>query len=74
MLLRGVEGHGEKLAEEDKKKIEEFVQKQTGKKTELIYTQNTSLAAGYRITVEDLQLDASVEQQLNNFKQSIVGE
>ena len=36
--------------------------------------QNNNITAGYKVTVEDLQLDASLDNQLEQFKQSILSE
>jgi F-type H+-transporting ATPase subunit delta len=54
--------------------VKVFLAKSLGKKPELVYKQNLNLSAGYKITVEDLQLDASLENQLEIFKQSVISE
>ena len=55
-------------------KIETFLKAKLGKVPTLNYVQNTNVSAGYKVTVNDLQLDASLDNQLNQFKQSILSE
>lgn len=57
-----------------KAKIESFLKNKFGREPHLDYVQNASLSAGYKVTVEDLQLDASLDNQLEQFKQSILSE
>lgn len=72
-FLRGtIEGAGKDLPEEFKQKILSYVEKKLDKKVELNYTQTNNITAGYRVTVEDLQLDASIDNQLNQLKSNIL--
>lgn len=57
-----------------KAKIESFLKKKFGREPHLDYVQNNKISAGYKVTVEDLQLDASLDNQLEQFKQSILSE
>ncbi len=57
-----------------KDKIETFLKNKFGRDPHLDYVQNKKLSAGYKVTVEDLQLDASLDNQLEHFKQSILSE
>ncbi len=57
-----------------KQKIESFLKNKFGREPHLEYVQNLNLTAGYKVTVEDLQLDASLDNQLEQFKQSILSE
>jgi F-type H+-transporting ATPase subunit delta len=57
-----------------KAKIEGFLKNKFGRQPHLDYVQNTNLSAGYKVTVEDLQLDASLDNQLEQFKNSILSE
>ncbi|MFZ4712896.1 MAG: F0F1 ATP synthase subunit delta [Bacteriovoracaceae bacterium] len=52
--------------------IKAFLKTKVGKNPELKYIQNTSLTAGFKITVDDFQLDATVDNQLEQFKNSIL--
>ncbi|MFP5457649.1 MAG: FoF1 ATP synthase subunit delta [Bacteriovoracia bacterium] len=51
-----------------------FLKSRLGREPSLTYAQNANITAGYRVTVEDLQLDASLDHQLNQFKQSVISE
>lgn len=69
-----IEGNGTDIDPEFKKKIEGFLKNKLGREPHLEYVQNPNLSAGYKVTVEDLQLDASLDNQLEQFKQSILSE
>lgn len=72
-FLRGtIEGREDQLSDEVKNKLKSYLQKKLGKEAVLTYQQSDSVSAGYRVTVEDLQLDASLDHQLNNFKESVL--
>jgi F-type H+-transporting ATPase subunit delta len=74
-FMKGVvEGNSSAIDAGIKKKIEDFLQNKFGKTPQLQYVQNTNLTAGYKVTIEDLQLDASLDNQLEQFKQSILSE
>jgi F-type H+-transporting ATPase subunit delta len=69
-----IEGTDTQIDPSFKAKIEEFLKKKFGREPRLDYVQSTSISAGYKVTVEDLQLDASLDNQLEQFKQSILSE
>jgi F-type H+-transporting ATPase subunit delta len=72
-FLRGVlEGAEESIDPSIKEKLSNYLKKRLNKKTELNYKQNNEITAGYKITVDDLQLDASLENQLEQFKSSVL--
>jgi F-type H+-transporting ATPase subunit delta len=72
-FLKGViEGRGDEISSEDKEKLTEYLKTKLGQNPSLEYKKNENLTAGYRVTVEDLQLDASLDNQLNNFKTEIL--
>jgi F-type H+-transporting ATPase subunit delta len=74
-FIKGViEGSGVQIDAVFKSKIESFLENKLGRKPHLDYVQNSNLSAGYRVTVDDLQLDASLDNQLEQFKQSILSE
>ena len=74
-FIKGViEGNGVEIDVAFKKKIETFIKAKLGRDPHLDYVQNTNLSAGYKVTVEDLQLDASLDNQLEKFKQSVLSE
>jgi F-type H+-transporting ATPase subunit delta len=69
-----IEGNGAQLDEALKTKIVTFLKKKIGREPTLEYVQNNNISAGYKVTVGDLQLDASLDNQLEQFKQSILSE
>ena len=69
-----IEGNGAEIDPVFKAKIESFLKGKLGREPHLEYVQNSGLSAGYKVTVEDLQLDASLDNQLEQFKQSVLGE
>tara|TARA_Y100001970_G_C14239823_1_gene864188 strand:- start:2317 stop:2856 length:540 start_codon:yes stop_codon:yes gene_type:complete len=72
-FLRGViEGAEDSIDSSVLKKIKTYLKSKLEKETELEYKRNENLSAGYRMTVDDLQLDASLENQLENFKNSVL--
>ena len=52
--------------------IDAYLQQKLGKEAILEYKKSETVTAGYRVTVEDLQLDASLENQLEKFKDSVL--
>lgn len=74
-FLRGrIEGSGSRIDDDFREKIENFIKSKLNKEPKLDYIQNKNLSAGYKVTVDDLQLDASLDNQLEQFKQSILSE
>lgn len=74
-FMRGtIEGNDAQIDDSFRKKIETFLKAKLGREPHLEYVQNENITAGYKVTVEDLQLDASLDNQLEQFKQSILGE
>lgn len=54
-------------------KLKGYLEKKIHAKTELQYEQSKDISAGYKVTVGDLQLDASLDNQLENFKEFVLG-
>lgn len=75
-FLRGtIEGSSDSISDEHKDKLLASLKSQiSGKEPILDYIKNEKVTAGYKVTVEDLQLDASVDNQLKHFKESVLGE
>ena len=72
-FLRGViEGREEDVSAEFKEKITSYLKSKLGINAELEYKKNDDITAGFKVTVQDLQLDASLDNQLNKFKDSIL--
>lgn len=73
-FLRGVvEGGDETITEEFKQRIESFLKSELeNKNINLQYSKTNQVTAGYKITVDDLQVDASLESQLNDLKHKVL--
>jgi F-type H+-transporting ATPase subunit delta len=72
-FMRGtIEGSDAEIDPSFKNKIESFLKAKLGREPHLEYVKNDNISAGYKVTVEDLQLDASLDNQLEQFKQSIL--
>jgi F-type H+-transporting ATPase subunit delta len=72
-FMRGtIEGNNIDVDPEFQKQMTDYLAKKVNKQTILEYKQNEKITAGYRVTLEDLQLDATLDNQLNKFKQSVL--
>ncbi len=72
-FLRGtIEGRTDSVDEKFKIKLLEYLKTKLNKEIELDYKKNEDITAGYRVTVDDLQLDASLDNQLEQFKNSVL--
>lgn len=72
-FLRGtIEGSEESIPADVKEKLKSYLQQKLGRNAILDYKKSENVSAGYRVTVEDLQLDASLENQLEKFKESVL--
>jgi F-type H+-transporting ATPase subunit delta len=73
-FLRGtIEGNDESISDAHKAKLIAAMKKEIGsKETILEYKQNSEITAGFKVTVGDLQLDATVDNQLNSFRDSVL--
>lgn len=72
-FLRGtIEGSESEMSDEVFNKLKAFVASKIGSEPSLEYKTNDSITAGYKVTVEDLMLDATVDNQLNELKNTIL--
>ncbi len=72
-FMRGtIEGSADSVDEVMMTKIKSYLQDKLGLNPELDYKKNEAISAGVRITVEDYQIDASIDKQLKEFKESII--
>lgn len=72
-FLRGtIEGTEDQVDQAFHEKMTTYLSKRVGKKAILDYKKNAKVTAGYRVTLEDLQLDATLDNQLNKFKQTVL--
>lgn len=53
-------------------KVKAFLKDKLGREPILDYKESENVSAGYRVTVEDIQFDASIDNQLQKFKESIL--
>ena len=69
-FLRGtLEGPDSKMDAGFLKKIKSYLEKELNKKIHLEYEQRPEMLAGCRVTVEDFQIDASLDKQLDRLRQ-----
>ena len=72
-FIRGViEGREDVANPEMTEKMIAYLADKVGAKPILTYKKNENLTAGYRVTVEDLQLDATIDNQFNKLKSEIL--
>ncbi len=72
-FMRGIiEGREDQVDPNFEKKIHSFLKEKLGKEPVLKYSKNENVTAGFRVTVEDLQLDATLDNQLNKLKSEIL--
>jgi F-type H+-transporting ATPase subunit delta len=72
-FMRGtIEGAADSADEATVTKVKAYLKEKLGVDPELNYVKNEAITAGVRITVEDYQLDASIDKQLKDFKDSII--
>ncbi len=74
-FLKGtIEGAEESIPEEYKAKLITALKKELGSiEPVLAYEVNKDITAGYKITVGDYQVDATVDNQLKSFKDAVLG-
>ncbi|MBT4791902.1 MAG: ATP synthase F1 subunit delta [Halobacteriovoraceae bacterium] len=69
-----IEGAEDDISQDHKDKLITALKKELGSvEAVLEYKKNDSITAGYKVTVGDLQLDATVDNQLKSFRDSILG-
>lgn len=74
-FIRGVlEGREAKADKEFETQLLALLKKFVSKKIVLKYQTNKKLKAGYRVTLGDLQLDATLDEQLKRFQKSVFKE
>jgi F-type H+-transporting ATPase subunit delta len=73
-FLRGtIEGSAETISEEHKAKLIAAMKNEIGdRKAILDYKKSDDITAGYKVTVGDFQLDATVDNQLRSFRNSVL--
>lgn len=72
-FMRGViEGLDDEISSATKERIINYLKLRVKKDIKLEYKRSENISAGYRVTIEDYQLDASLDTQLEELKKSIV--
>jgi F-type H+-transporting ATPase subunit delta len=72
-FLRGViEGSDESIDVEVESHLKAYLKNKLGAEAKLTYKKNENLTAGYRVTVDDLQLDATLDNQFDKLKSEIL--
>lgn len=72
-FLRGViEGREDSISDEVSSSLISYLKSKVGGEPKLEYKKNENITGGYRVTVDDLQLDATIDNQLNILKQEIL--
>lgn len=73
-FLKGtIEGAGETISDDFKNKLLSAIKKHLGDVNPVLeYVKNEEITAGYKVTVGDLQLDATVDNQLRSFRDSVL--
>jgi F-type H+-transporting ATPase subunit delta len=74
-FLKGtIEGSEDSISDEYKAKLISVLKKDLGSVEPVLeYIQNQDITAGYKVTVGDLQVDATVDNQLRSFRDSVLG-
>lgn len=74
-FIRGtVEGTDKDISKNDLEIIKAYLKQRVSKEPILEYKKNENITAGFKVTLDDLQLDASLDTQLEHFKQTVIGE
>ncbi len=72
-FMRGtIEGQEEVPSTELIEKMATYLKQKTSLTAKLNYKKSNSITAGYRVTFGDLQIDATLENQLERFKKTIL--
>ncbi len=74
-FLKGtIEGSEDSISDEYKMKLVSTLKKELGNVEPVLeYVKNDEITAGYKVTVGDLQVDATVDNQLRSFRDSVLG-
>ena len=74
-FLKGtIEGSEDSISDDYKAKLISVLKKELGSVEPVLeYVQNQDITAGYKVTVGDLQVDATVDNQLRSFRDSVLG-
>jgi F-type H+-transporting ATPase subunit delta len=72
-FLRGtIEGSEDSISDDVANQLKTYLKKHLGGEPKLEYKKNENITGGYRVTASDLQLDATIDNQLNKLKNEIL--
>ena len=72
-FLRGtIEGSEDTISNEFAEQMKSYLKNKVGGEPKLEYKKNEKITGGYRVTVDDLQLDATIDNQLSKLKEEIL--
>ncbi len=72
-FLRGViEGSEDSITVDIENQLKGYLKGRLGAEAKLTYKKNEKITAGYRVTVDDLQLDATLDNQFDKLKNEIL--
>ncbi len=74
-FLKGtIEGREDSISDDYKNKLVAVIKKELNNiEPVLEYVKNDEITAGYKVTVGDLQVDATIDNQLRSFRDSVLG-
>jgi len=73
-IVTKIEGIFEDLPKDHEAKILQFLTSKLDRRPKVHYKKNNEILAGYKVTAEDLQLDASLNTQFDQLKKDIIGD
>ena len=72
-FLKGViTGAQEEIDPKAKERLTHYMEERLNKKVQFDYRQSSHVTAGHRLNVEDLQLDATIDNQWEQFRHSVL--
>ena len=72
-FIRGVvQGHSEQVDQGNLDKLSRYMEKFLGKKIRLQYEQNSEVISGHRVHMGSVQLDVTINNQLEQFKKTVL--
>jgi F-type H+-transporting ATPase subunit delta len=73
-FLKGtIEGSLDNIDESAKTQLTALIKTKMGKDSNLEYKKNNDISAGFKVTVDDYQIDATFENQIDKLKDQILG-
>ncbi|MBP9674853.1 MAG: F0F1 ATP synthase subunit delta [Bacteriovoracaceae bacterium] len=67
-----VEGQEDQMGPESLSSIKNYIKNKLGLEPKIVYKKNSQVTVGYKVTVNDMQIDATLDNQLEQFKKSVL--